>query len=198
MEIRIQPGYQGRELLALMGGLGGEAEFRSGAGNASLLHVGSVEFIESVIGKRIPEFYPEWTESAWHRRIERRRAFVKSAKGYKYREAFVDEVFISEPVEFVDEWRHYCAGGQSLCSWWYLGSDWTCENDPNGPLLPFDLPTGFCGAVDVGRLRDGRVALVEVQHPYAIGWYGESSDAGNYVEFLRAGWESLTGFDPFR
>ncbi len=195
-KVYIQPGYEGREVLALHSALGGRVEFVRGAGPVECLHVGSVEFIESVIGPRAPEFYPPWTACAWHRSIECRRAFVKSASGYKAREAFVDLVWISEPVEFVDEWRHYCANGRSLCSWWYQGQESTCEEDPHGPGLPFELPPGFCGAVDIGRLDDGRVTLVEVGHPYAIGWYGESSDAAAYVAFLIRGWESLTGCDP--
>lgn len=189
--VHVEPGYTGRELLALRGALGGTAEFVKGAGPRECLHVGSVEFVESVLGSMRPDFYPEWTRAAWHRSIERRRVFLKSAERYKAREAWVGEVHISEPVEFVDEWRHYCAGGTSLCSWWYAGSEETCESDPHGPELPFELPPGFCGAVDVGRLADGRVALVEVQHPYAIGWYGDREDNAKYAEFLVRGWASM-------
>ena len=190
-QIFIEPGYEGREIMALRTALGGDFDFCTGFGPMECLHVGSVGFVEAVIGPRVPDFYPEWTRPAWHRSIELRRAFVKSASGYKAREAFVDLVWISEPVAFVDEWRHYCVNGRSLCSWWYQGQEKTCEEDPHGPALPFELPEGFCGAVDVGRLDDERIALVEVQHPYSIGWYGEMSESADYATFLMEGWKTL-------
>lgn len=190
-KIFIEPGYEGREVMALRSALGGVAEFVRGVGPRECLHVGSVEFVESVIGERIPNTYPLWTHPAWHRRIERRKAFVKSASRYKAREAFVDWVWISDPVDFVDEWRHYCVGGESLCSWWYQGREETSEVDPHGPPLPFDLERGFCGAVDIGRLRTGEIALVEVHHPYSIGWYGEMSESADYARFLLEGWRTL-------
>lgn len=196
MRVFIEPEYEGRELSAVRSVLGGRAEFVHGAGPVECLHVGSVEFVESVIGPRLPDCYPFWTCLHWHRRIERRRAFVKSATSYKRREAFVDQVYLSDPVEFVDEWRHYVVGGVSLCSWWYAGDEDTCDVDAHGPGLLFEVPSGFCGAVDIGRLVDGRIALVEVGHPYAIGWYGDRADAAAYVAFLIRGWESLTGCDP--
>lgn len=194
--IYLQPGYSGREVNAVL--LAANAlglDRKTGKGDPDQLHVGSVEFVESVIGAQKPDFYPDWTKSAWHRRIEKTELkFVKSASRYKGFEAFTDSVYLSSPVDFVDEWRHYCINGVSRCSWWYQGNDATCDNDPNGPPLPFDLPAGFCGAVDIGKLASGEIALVEVQHPYSIGWYGEQSDAQLYLEFLLAGWESLRSY----
>lgn len=193
MDVYLQPGYCGREITAIYEAANKRLDVKliRGNGPVTSLHVGSVEFIESVIGKRTPDFYPEWTQNSWHRQIEKRRVFVKSAEGYKTIEAFVGDVYLSEPVTFIDEWRHYCAGGASLTSWWYQGSEVTCDKDPQGPPLPFALPSGFCGAVDIGRLVDGRVALVEVQHPYAIGWYGEISQSEIYFDFLLNGWKCL-------
>lgn len=193
MDVYLQPGYCGREITALyeVASRCLDVKLIRATGPVTDLHVGSVEFIESIIGTRQPDFYPEWTRGAWHRRIEKWTAFVKSAEGYKVAEARVGEFYISDPVTFVDEWRHYCANGISLMSWWYQGSEETCDKDPHGPPLPFDLPAGFSGAVDIGRLDDGRIALVEVQHPYAIGWYGETSQSQSYFDFLLNGWKYL-------
>jgi len=191
--IFIEPGYSGREVNAVLRASESMGLSRCyGKGDPSQLHVGSVEWVESVIGPQIPDFYPTWTKGAWHRRImQTGPQFIKSASKYKKFEAFWDSVYLSGLVTFTDEWRHYCAGGKSLCSWWYQGDESTCAEDPNGPPLPFGLPSRFCGAIDIGRLDSGEIALVEVQHPYAIGWYGEQGEAHLYLDFLLRGWQSL-------
>lgn len=197
MKVFIQPEYEGREVLAvrtaapLMGfriASAKDPDFK----NPAFLHVGSVEFIESIIGPWKPDFYPEWTRPAWFRSIRQVSGFVKSASHYKEIEPRVGDWWFSDPVNFTVEWRHYCADGASLCSWWYQGDEESCDQEEHGPPLPFDLPAGFCGAVDIGRLDTGAIALVEVHHPYAIGWYGESRDAINYFRFLLRGWDYLT------
>lgn len=168
-------------------------------GDDSSIHIGSVEFVEGCLGKFRPDFYPHWTEGHWHRSIKDtgRSVFIKSAVSYKSREAFVDRVFVSQVVKFVDEWRHYVVSGESVCSWWYLGEDDSgCDDDPNGPDLPFTIPfSDWCGSIDIGRLVTGEVALVECHHPYAIGWYGpmDGYSCLQYFEFLKTGWKWLIG-----
>ena len=172
--------------------------------------LGSVAFVEMKLGKQTPDYYPEWTKSAWHREIgidnvTGDKVFIKPSDTYKRFDAFKTYKFLTETINkyepviasgvvcFVDEWRYYVANGKILCSWWYDGSDVTCEIDPNGPSeLPFDIPEDFCGAIDMGYLDTGEFALVEVQHPYAIGWYGDHNDDKNYIKFLAEGWEYLT------
>ena len=92
----------------------------------------------------------------------------------------------SEIVEFKNEWRYYVANGEVICGWWYKGE----FDSGEGPPLDIKFPKTFCGAVDFGELYCGKLALVEVQHPYAIGWYGE--DVNQYVKFIVEGWKSLT------
>lgn len=150
--------------------------------------VGTVEWVEQFIGPHYQE-YPEWTKP-WYRTIEKKNAFIKPTK-YKGFNAFLDQVYIIEPVKFVDEWRHYVADGVDLCSWWYDGNEETCDNDPNGPPLPFEVPKDYCGAIDIGVLDTGQVTMVECHHPYAIGWYGDISDNKLYLEFLHKGFKSL-------
>lgn len=162
--------------------------------------IGSVEFLEAAIGQRIPNFYPDWTKSAWHRKIvifDDAPYFVKGISRYKNQgpfsgEPFIDYVAVSERVRFVDEWRYYVANGKVLCSWWYKGDDDDCDKCPNGPELPFDIPAEFCGAIDMGLRVNGELALVEVQHPYAIGWYGEMSQSDLYFKFMLEGAKFLS------
>lgn len=97
----------------------------------------------------------------------------------------------SEVVKFVDEWRYYVVNGEVASSWWYQGNDETCDKNPNGPYLKMNIPKDFCGAIDMGVLDSGEFALVEVQHPYAIGWYGEQDDFENYLNFLIEGFKTL-------
>jgi hypothetical protein len=120
---------------------------------------------------------------------------VKSADRYKDYPAKVlrtgdkwpmsGRFIVSEPVTFVQEWRYYVANGEVLASGWYDGND---ENEP-APALPIAWPAGFSGAVDFGRLADGRIALVESHHPYACGWYGDDSEM--WVLWLIEGWRSM-------
>ena len=145
-------------------------------------NVGSVEYIESLLGEGVePNYYPEWTKSAWYREIgidnvSSDKVFIKPSDAYKRFDAFETYKFLTETIDkyepviassvvcFVDEWRYYIADGKILCSWWYDGSDATCENNPHGPSeLPFDIPEDFCGAIDMGYLDTGEFALVEVQ-----------------------------------
>lgn len=157
------------------------------------LHIGSVEFVEGAFSGIAPkpDFYPKWAADHLHREIETRTVFVKDANKYKGMDTFVKEVHISEPVTFVDEWRYYVANGQSICNWWYQGNHDDCDKEPHGPELPMDIPVGWCGSIDMGRLDTGEFALVECHHPYAIGWYGEMVNARDYFAFMVSGWQYL-------
>ena len=130
------------------------------------------------------------------------RWFVKSAAGYKDFTAQIVEknspypssgpLVFSEVVQFVQEWRYYVADGCVLTTGWYDGND---EDEP-APDLDIDWPEGFCGAVDFGRLSTGQIALVECQHPYACGWYGD--DHAAYVTWLVEGWKFMLSLDESR
>lgn len=170
-----------------------------------LFILGSVEFIEKYIGEREPDYYPKFLRRYMRRDImgyvrgdleffakpskyKRFEAGIFKAKDIEHLRASV----ITEVVNFVDEWRYYVSNGRVLTSWWYQGSDETCEKNPRGPNIDhIKFPKGFCGAVDFGMLDTGELALVESHHPYAIGWYGDGDDILNYVKFLIEGWEYL-------
>ena len=198
--ILIDPKYHGREVIKAMQGcreLGiewicGPADY---AGPDSV-PIGDVVFCESVLdhlgyARPVPDFYPGFISGWMHRTWDRICVtgsefltcpmFVKSGEGYKVGETGVKPigyklprgiVYLSDPVQFVQEWRYYVANGEVLATGWYDGDD---EDEP-APVLPIAWPETFSGAVDFGRLADGRIALVESHHPYACGWYGDDSE----------------------
>lgn len=168
--------------------------------------VGSVEFCESVLGRKVkPDYYPDFLSGHLYRKVwsERRwplkkDIFVKPADAYKRftgfltRGGYVGKVagpyMLSEKINFVKEWRYYVSRGKVLTSGGYYGA----EEDSWGPELPpIEFPEGWCGAVDFGLTDGGAMALVEAQHPYAIGWYGPTEDNELYMQFLVEGWEYM-------
>ena len=192
----IERGYTGREALAVLDrahALGYGYEWSVNPNWSRSIPIGSVEFCESFLERKpIPDFYPDWLESWFHRTIycgvdhfqfcDRGDWFVKSAESYKQFPARIWNdgenpleglVDISAPVKFTQEWRCYVADGCVLTTGWYDGDN---EDEP-APDLNIDWPKGFCGAVDFGRLDNGKIALVESHHPYACGHYSGDHDA---------------------
>lgn len=168
---------------------------------------GSVEWCLSLLGKQIvPDYYPNWLNEYLYRKVwyeEKfpldKTCFIKPADSYKRFTGFVHKAgsykkkkrngryWCSEVVEFVNEWRYYVADGTVLCGKWYWGDE---VNTPDAPGLDIKIPEGYCGALDFGTLKDGRLALVEAQHPFACGWYGSGlDDIELYLKWLENGWE---------
>jgi len=194
-----------RETLQAFNGcaaLGIDCRWSKVPGDANECHVGSVEFCEQALGfSPRPDYYPRGLRAMRHRTILYLwedevfgcPVFAKPGDRYKSAPARVFEVgetapggwIVSGIVEFRQEWRYYVAGGKVLATGWYDGTD----ADEPAPELPIQWPAGFCGAVDFGRLADGRIALVECHHPFAAGWYGENSQAKEYVQWLIEGWK---------
>lgn len=194
-----------RETLQAFNGcaeLGIECRWSKVPGDSHECHVGSVEFCEAALGfSPRPDYYPDWLSGWLRRRVwlndeittAGEDTFAKPAYGYKSEPAITFRKksripanwWCSHVVEFAQEWRYYVAGGKVLATGWYDGTD----ADEPAPELPIEWPAGFCGAVDFGRLADGRIALVECQHPYGCGMYCENSQAKEYVQWLIDGWE---------
>lgn len=171
----------------------------------TVIPVGDVPFCEDVLRRQgvdipTPDYYPSWLYSFLYRRIQLIkypgianlpiRCFVKHADSYKTYATGVLEAgvyplsgryWISDVVEFTQEWRYYVSGGEVLTTGWYEGLD---EEEP-APDIPIQWPRDFCGAVDFGRLSSGKMALVECHHPYACGHYSDSHEL--YAEWLCAG-----------
>lgn len=168
------------------------------------LFVGSTGFIEKVLDHCFePDYYPSWASPLISRKIKRvvkapvRKCFIKPADEYKAFTGFVKEngrlsedyladgYWVSDVVSFCQEWRYYVCGGQVIETGWYQG----CDEDEPAPVLELLIPEDVYGALDVGKLKDGRIELIEFHHPYGIGWYGENDNA--YAEFLIRGWKNL-------
>lgn len=159
-----------------------------------MIAVGSVEFCEKYLGKQIePYYYPDFLKKYISRKIWKldkcKSLFIKPSAQYKKfgsREIIVnDDVYVSEFVDIVDEWRYYVANGKILCAYWYAGK----ESNIQAPSLDVEFPVDFCGAVDFALLTNGKIELIENHHPYGCGWYGEHKDDENYVNWLIEGWE---------
>ena len=207
----IQHGYSGREALKVMDiapKMGHKVNWGKNPPQ-DIIPIGDVEFCESfLVRPPMPDFAPLWLRHFWHRKIylgmmarleENERfasedSFVKSASKYKAFPAKIVKagelwphglLVISEVVKFDQEWRYYVADGQVLATGWYDGTN---EDEP-APELNIEWPADFCGAVDFGRLTTGEIALVESQHPYACGWYGD--DHVSYINWLIKGWDYM-------
>ena len=92
----------------------------------------------------------------------------------------------SEVIKFKDEWRAYIIDGEVYSTYCYSNF----ENELN-LRFPWEVPAGLTAAVDFGTLDDGRILPVELNDPYAIGWYGNLTKAWIYSKFLVAGWEYM-------
>jgi hypothetical protein len=175
--------------------------------------IGSVEFCESILPPQEgpKDFYPDFLKEHFHRSIDwgtfgavegtnedsavkRKRLFLK--KSHEWKSNFESRVvewneqipydfyYFSEPVEFVQEWRYYIAGGVQITTGWYKGDN---EEEP-APDLGIDWPKTYNAAVDFGRLKDGRIALVESHAPFACGWYGD--DHKDYALWQYESWNN--------
>jgi len=163
---------------------------------------GSVEWCLQVLGHEItPDYYPDFLKEHIHRKIWEtdkwplgEKVFIKPSKKYKRFTGFITSgcyrgkkkgpYWCSSIVHFENEWRYYVSQGKVLTGEWYSGDDINCPDAPSIDHIEF--PEGFCGAVDLG-MSDGKLCLVEVNHPFACGWYGKQHEL--YAEWLYYGWE---------
>jgi hypothetical protein len=208
----LQCPYGGRETYAVMqssASLGVDYQFTNKA-QPETIPVGTVEFCAPLMGVEplLKSFFPEFLQDyvsrflilievletdAQHLAFD---AFVKSATEWKGAQAtslFEKETllkpgiwWLSEPVQFINEWRYYVADGDLVTAAWYSGKD---QESP-APPLSVCWPKGFSGAVDFGELQDGRLELVEAHAPYGCGWYGDSADNELFTIWQALAWES--------
>lgn len=101
-------------------------------------------------------------------------------------------VWVSEPVDFVAEWRVFIRHREVLDVRPYKG-DWKAQIDPEiieaAIRVYADQPVAY--ALDFGRTKDGRFLLVEANDGYSLGSYGMFYI--NYAKLLSARWAELTG-----
>lgn len=101
-----------------------------------------------------------------------------------------DQVYVSDVVKFVAEWRIYVTNGNVVATCRYDDSDE--EYDLNSELVDF-IVGAFPGktlAIDVGLMDDGKLAVVELNDAWAIGKYQGISNS-DYFEFLATRWEEI-------
>ena len=169
---------------------------------------GSVEWCLELLDKKVvPDYYPSWLEDSLYRNVWKsnewilgRKLFVKPQDKYKRFTGFVTTgtykkkkkppFWYSDVVHFTNEWRYYISGGIIDVAAWYYGDE---VNTPDPPLFPArdalkDIPKDFCGAIDFGMTKEGNFTLVEVQHPFACGWYGTQETVHLYLQWLVDGW----------
>lgn len=101
------------------------------------------------------------------------------------------ELLVSEPVNFISEWRVFVRYRQVLGATHYLGDravepDWVIAQRAISHFYS-DRPNGY--GLDLGVTDDGRTLIVEVNDGFALGSYG--LDDVSYALLLSARWAQL-------
>lgn len=107
------------------------------------------------------------------------------------------EVFCSEVVEFVSEWRGFVKRGQIVDVRGYKGR-WDVYPDPVVMRRAMEAwttaPAGCC--IDFGVTADGRTLVIECNDGFAMGHYG--LNCVMYAKVISARWHQMVGLpDPF-
>ena len=99
-------------------------------------------------------------------------------------------VLVSDPVEFVSEWRFFVLNGQIVGAGWYSGNPLVFP-DPkvvsDAVMKWADAPAGY--GIDFGVVADGRTLLVEVNEGFSLGCLGLRPRV--YSQILEARWLEL-------
>jgi hypothetical protein len=168
-----------------------------------MIPVGTIDWVQACLKKKIiPNYYPEFLHHLLYRKIWYANdwPFLKDVfvKPYDKPKRFNSKIttgiggckrkrkgpyWCSELMKFVNEWRYYIVNGKIVYVGWYQG------NDPE--QKPFELkvniPSHWCGCIDMGLTNDGKYALVEAGEPYAMGWYGSLDECEIYTNFIIEG-----------
>lgn len=102
--------------------------------------------------------------------------------------------YVSEVVEFLSEYRYYVDSNSNI-----LGSARYDPNEEDAPepdlaivkemIARLDRKTPY--ALDVGVLKNGTTALVELNDAWAIGLYGKALSTKDYLNFLWMRWQDI-------
>jgi hypothetical protein len=105
---------------------------------------------------------------------------------------FDTPIWVSEPVNFISEWRVFVRYNEVLGVRHYKG-DWRCNYDfkvIESAVKTFkDSPNAY--ALDFGLTNDGRLLVVEANEGYSIGSYGLFYV--DYAKLIATRWCQLTG-----
>ena len=108
------------------------------------------------------------------------------------------DIYCSEPVKFVSEWRCFLLYGRVVGIKFYYGdSDAKCDRTIiDKAVEAFSKKPAAC-ALDFGVTEDGRTLLIEMNDGYSLGTYG--LDPVLYARILTARWAELNQTnDPFK
>lgn len=104
------------------------------------------------------------------------------------------EIYCSEVLNFVSEWRCFIRYGKIIGICFYNGDkNEKCDISIIEASVKCykDIPSAC--ALDFGKTDDGKTLLIEMNDGFALGCYG--LDDMLYAKFLTARWAELTGTD---
>lgn len=109
-----------------------------------------------------------------------------------------DEVWISEPVRFLSEWRYYVLSGELVGEARY-DPDGTDDAPKPDVSIVIDAISklrearqmALTCAMDFGVIESGETALVEVNDAWALGLYGSAVPAKTYLRMLVNRWNQI-------
>jgi len=108
-----------------------------------------------------------------------------------------EEVWVSEPVEFVSEYRCFVLRDEIVGARHYKG-DWSQRIDRDvveAAVRDYEgSPVAY--TLDFGATTDGKTILVEVNDGYAMGTYG--LPPGFYAQMLESRWREIVTGVPWR
>lgn len=164
--------------------------------------LGSVEYCRQVAPWPAPYPYPLWLD--WGRKTYTSGRGNPGRKFYKpldvpkrFKGQIMDqppdgEWSASDIVKWESEYRTYVIDGRPMCTWCYSDAD--LEDSPHPPWL---IPGHWTGALDWGLTVDGQILPVEINHPYACGWYGPPEYSRIYAMWLVCGWHYMLRSYPW-
>ena len=101
-------------------------------------------------------------------------------------------VWISEPVQFVSEYRMFVLRGVIHgCKNYYGSFEVLPDFDLVRAAIAAYTSSPVAYSIDFGVTQDGRTLLVEVNDGFALGNYG--LDPFRYAQFIEARWDEVTG-----
>lgn len=103
-------------------------------------------------------------------------------------------VWVSEPVQWISEFRYYVMNSEILGYARYDQEEAEVVPEPNLAVVKqciTDLAIVHPYALDMGVLSTGETAIVEANDAWAIGLYGGAMKPGDYVRFLSNRWNFL-------
>ena len=131
------------------------------------------------------------------------RSFRKEQREAFDRLPSTTPVFVSEIVNFVSEWRYYILKDK------IVGAARYDDGDDDAPIPSEKTVKAMLSAykkddktrpvafgLDVGVLKSGETALVEVNDAWSLGLYQDMTDTAAYLEMLSRRWNQMMGNKP--